>query len=262
MVRRLADRNKRREQQAQSLLLDKLTARFRGKIRRELKAAMLDMAGHFRLTGEVPLPATLRPRIEALYRSIAETSIPAFARRIEGQGKAAGLIVERKEIGREDFARRMARLAQQYIDSEVIRQRITSVTETTRAQIIAAVSRGYAEGLGQDGVADYIESVVAEISRYRAEVIARTETHGAANFGAMGAAEATGLPLLKEWVAAADERTRETHREADGQTVPMEQAFEVGADFLMFPGDPAGSAEEVINCRCAASYVVDPARAF
>jgi hypothetical protein len=37
----------------------------------------------------------------------------------------------------------------------------------------------------------------------------------------------------------------------------MDQAFEVGGEMLMYPGDPAGSAGNVINCRCAISHVVD-----
>lgn len=260
MVRRLADRNKEREQRAQSLLLDKLVARFRGKIRRELKAAMGDMLGHWKLTGEVPLPATLEPRIAALYKQMATAAIRAFGARILDQGKAARLPLERKEVLMGDFAQQMEQLAQRYIGSEMIRRRITSVTETTRQQIVDAIARGYDEGLGQDGVADYVGSVIAGMSRYRAEMIARTETHGAANYGAMGAAEQTGLPLNKEWVAASDERTREAHAEADGQVVGMDSPFEVGGEFLLYPGDPAGSAENVINCRCAVSYVVDAER--
>jgi len=95
------------------------------------------------------------------------------------------------------------------------------------------------------------------ISRQRGALIARTETHGAANYGPDGAARATGLDVRKEWVAAADERTRTTHAEADGQVVPIDQPFRVGGELLMFPGDPAGSGANIINCRCAISHIVD-----
>jgi uncharacterized protein with gpF-like domain len=98
---------------------------------------------------------------------------------------------------------------------------------------------------------------VGIISRQRGALIARTETHGAANYGADGAARATGLKLRKEWIAAEDERTRPDHNEANGQIVDMDQAFDVGGEALMYPGDPAGSAGNIINCRCGVSHVVD-----
>ena len=90
----------------------------------------------------------------------------------------------------------------------------------------------------------------------RGALIARTETHAAANAGADTAARETGLQLRKEWVSAEDERTRDSHRVADGDVADMDGAFAVGADLLKYPGDPAGSPEETINCRCAISHIV------
>jgi hypothetical protein len=52
------------------------------------------------------------------------------------------------------------------------------------------------------------------------------------------------------WNAVGDDRTRETHADADGQEVPLGDSFDVGDDQLAYPGDPLGSAEETINCRC------------
>lgn len=258
MVRRLIDRNRLREQRQQSLILDRLTVRFRGRLRREIANAMREMVSHWRQTGEVNMPRGYIDQIASAYQAMSVASISEFAKRITGQAKHDNLRLELKE----SFSDTMTRWAFDYVRAETVRRRITSIAETTRQQVVNAVERGYADGLGQDGVADYILSLVPEFSRYRAEMIARTETHGAANYGAGRAARETNLPLKREWISSRDERTRETHREADGQIVGMDDAFDVGGSRLMFPGDPDGPAEEVINCRCAIGYIVDESSLF
>lgn len=216
---------------------------------------MREMVEHWEQTGNVTLPRNFRDRIEATYRQMAIASITMFGSRIMDQAKARGLKLETKE----SFAQIMTRRALRFIEQEAIRRRITEVTETTRDQIIRAVRKGYEDGLGQRGTASYILDLVPQISSYRADTIARTETHGAANYGSQEAAKQTGLPLSREWLAAADDRTRDTHREANGQVVGMDDTFRVGDSDLAFPGDPSGPGDEVINCRCAVGYIVDEA---
>jgi len=94
-----------------------------------------------------------------------------------------------------------------------------------------------------------------EAYRNRATTVARTEVIGATNAGAFAGAralaEVTGDPAPEKiWLATDDSRTRETHRVADGQRVPLAQSFLVGGFPLQFPGDPTGPPQEVINCRC------------
>lgn len=95
----------------------------------------------------------------------------------------------------------------------------------------------------------------------RAVVIARTETIGALNAGRADAfaavAEEVDQPMEKLWLATSDARTRRTHREADGQRVPVASRFTVGGFELAFPGDPTGPAQEVIQCRCT-MLLVEP----
>jgi uncharacterized protein with gpF-like domain len=252
MARRLVDQNRQREQRRQSRLLDALSERFEGRLNAIIARAMNDMIDKWRLTGEVVLPPSHHEQVEEAFRQMVTASAITFGERIRDQGKALGHTLERKE----DFAAIMGRMALQYIAGEMVRRRITNIAETTRSQTVAAIAQGFAEGLGQDGVADYVRAKVPQYSLYRSRMIARTETHGAANFGAMQAANQTGLPLQKEWIAAQDERTRVTHQLADGQIVDSNSAFDVGGASLMYPGDPSGPAEEVINCRCALGYIV------
>ncbi len=253
MVRRLIDRNRAREARRQVLLLDRLTRQFRGRVERELADAMRDMVDRWEILREVMMPRGFAERLEALYLQMADAAIQAFSRRIVEQGKHAGLVLEVKE----DFAQTMRRRALRYIQQETVRRRIQQVTETTRRQIVRAVDDGYRQGAPLPEVASSIRSLIPAIARYRADAIARTETHGAANYGSNEAAKETGLPLRREWLAAEDERTRESHAEADGQIVGMEDAFKVGNSLLMYPGDPSAPPEEVVNCRCTLGYIVD-----
>ena len=89
---------------------------------------------------------------------------------------------------------------------------------------------------------------------WRLRMIARTEAMASVNGGTIAAARATtaetGQELLKVWLATEDERTRPEHADADGQTVALSEPFEVDGEALDYPGDPAGSEGNVINCRC------------
>jgi hypothetical protein len=83
----------------------------------------------------------------------------------------------------------------------------------------------------------------------RANLIARTESTGGANFGAQQALIAEGVQT-KVWVATGDTRTRPSHRDADSQERGITRRFRVGTALLQFPGDPAGPVEEIAACRC------------
>lgn len=54
----------------------------------------------------------------------------------------------------------------------------------------------------------------------------------------------------KRWVTRHDDKVRETHRHADGDTVPLAEPFYVGGYPLMYPGERGAPPEIVINCRC------------
>lgn len=92
--------------------------------------------------------------------------------------------------------------------------------------------------------------------RNRATTIARTETTGAYNAGALQSLMDEGFPY-KQWVATAGMRTRETHAAANGQQTRTELPFMIGGFAMMMPGDPNGAASEVINCRCTIIGVDD-----
>lgn len=91
--------------------------------------------------------------------------------------------------------------------------------------------------------------------KYRAEVIARTETLRALNQGTTEAMrqaiERGDIPadgMDKEWVASRDNRVRPSHVAANGQRRPFTEPYSVGGAALMMPGDPDGPARETIQC--------------
>lgn len=117
------------------------------------------------------------------------------------------------------------------------------------------ISKGFEEQLTVPEIRDQIEALYLEqIIPNRSMVIARTEVISASNAGSRYAAKQTGLQLEKEWVATADKRTRKSHKKADGQRRGIDEPYEVGGHKLMYPGDPSGAAEEVIQCRCTEVY--------
>lgn len=87
----------------------------------------------------------------------------------------------------------------------------------------------------------------------RAERIARTETTGSFNAGALDAGVQEGA-RVKVWIASIDDRTRETHLDTSGQCVGIDGSFDVGGTELQMPGDPAGPPEEIVNCRCTVVF--------
>lgn len=124
---------------------------------------------------------------------------------------------------------------------------------------------GITERPGEASIGRGIRARVEDISVWRAKTIARTEVHSMvmeANNETMKAeAEAVGLEgeTKKVWTAGMDMRVRESHLEADGQAVGLDEKFNVGGHRLSFPGDPSGPPEEVINCRCILTYEVEDA---
>ena len=262
---RLLNQDPRKEQRRQSLLLDRLANQFEDRLADEIANAMRESVRTWQITREVFLPSDFRSRLEATYSQMLTASIQTFGARIFEQGKSAGVAMERKE----DFATFMLNAALRYISNEAIRERITSVERTTRMSIVRALAQAFVEGLTENETVKSILDVIGSISKLRARTIARTETHAAANYGANVAAKKTDLPMNREWISAKDKRTRTTedgdlfdHVGANGQIVGQDEPFQIarldgGTEPLMYPGDPSGSAGNVINCRCALGFVVD-----
>ena len=130
-------------------------------------------------------------------------------------------------------------------------QKIQGVNTVTQRMVANQLRDGLAKGEGLPDLTNRVKHVLGE-NRARAQAIARTQTGGAVSSGRHVGIKQAGFDL-KIWLDSHDKDVRDTHKTAGklyAKGIPVDEAFAVGGDFLMHPGDPAGSPAEVINCRC------------
>lgn len=134
---------------------------------------------------------------------------------------------------------------------------VRNVTDATRGILTSEIRRGILTGQTLDQVmyriGQNLDSGKFMGIKQRAETITRTEVNrimSSSTWQRMQQMSQTVDGLQQQWDAANDARTRPAHHAADGQIVNIDQPFIVAGEELRFPGDPAGSAENTINCRC------------
>jgi len=127
-----------------------------------------------------------------------------------------------------------------------------AVWQDVRASVVDAVASG---ATNEDLLASIQD--ITGFTEFRADTIGRTETIAAYNGGDMAGARALDEfgPVEKEWMAESGPRTRESHADANGQTVPLDSPFMVGGYAMDRPHDPSAPAEEVVNCRCSVGFL-------
>lgn len=134
--------------------------------------------------------------------------------------------------------------------------KVRGIGADVAADLTASLTEGSILGEGLAALEARVLGIF-DATEARAHTIARTSVVPAAN-GAhdevAGIINDEVVALDKEWLTAQDDRVRDWHAEADGQRVPYGEPFDVGGEALQYPGDPAGSAENVINCRCVVLY--------
>ncbi|MEK5238055.1 phage minor head protein [Paenibacillus sp. FSL L8-0470] len=90
----------------------------------------------------------------------------------------------------------------------------------------------------------------------RAITVSRTMSTAAANGGKLEGWKQSDVVNGKKWRSSKGDRARKTHKKTNGQVQPLDKPFEVGKSKLMFPGDPSGRPEEIIQCRCTMQSVM------
>lgn len=92
------------------------------------------------------------------------------------------------------------------------------------------------------------------VSNDRATYIAENEANSVQNAIELKQAIENGYKT-KQWVTMRDKRVRHTHNNVDGEKIGIFDLFEVGDSFMLYPKDPNGFDEEIVNCRCSLKFL-------
>ncbi len=135
---------------------------------------------------------------------------------------------------------------------------LVRVPDEVHALVVREILAGANAGEGKSVIAARVDNVLdysgSENWPNRASVIAQTECNRHYNSSLLAHAllveRQDGGVYMKEWQTLTDGREREAHLLADHQVRTLHQPYLVDGQLLLFPGDPAGAPENVINCRC------------
>ena len=138
----------------------------------------------------------------------------------------------------------MNRIRQEYLDA------------VATMVIVDEYIRDHAESL----VADIIEKSVRHnddpwfFSEDRARAIAEGESNSIWNYTEYE--DAVRNKRWKTWNTIIDGRERESHHVLNGVSIPIDELFEVGSDYMAYPRDFTydPSPEQYENCRCSLTF--------
>ncbi len=242
--------DRRRQLRAWLFAMTRLELQLRLDQSRARNAMIRQAAAQFTKTREFPTFLLLdhRNRTAQNLTAAYQRTIPVFAKLATRQIKSRRF--ERK-------ADTFDRLTAEWISREALRK-ARLIADHDRDEVLGAINTGLEEGLGTEEIARNIRAV-SQMTRTRADTIARTETHAAATFGSIEsvreAEEELGVRMLKVWLPTNDGRARPDHAAmANHPPIPLDEKFTVGGEMMDRPGDPSASAEQVIGCRCALVY--------
>lgn len=244
--------NKRAERAILDALQTRLAVRMRNDVSRILRSQISAVASAVADDSVDPLGAIVDSNgLSGAFNRAYSSTINTFGSRLLSESKC---IHGREWVRKQSLQDRVSDLVRRYTATNTA-QRVAQVNSTTIAQISAIIQSGRDEFLDPGKISTNILALSAVTTRIRAETIARTETHSAAGYANNEAAKLLDIELWKEWVDAGDGREREEHRSANVPRVEVDSEFFVGGEYLAYPGDNSGSAENVINCRCASIFV-------
>jgi HK97 family phage portal protein len=160
-----------------------------------------------------------------------------------------------------------ARMVRQFLKENIDRAIIVP-NDTTRRLLRMSLADGVQRGETLSELSNRVQEVF-DVRRANTATIARTEALSALNFAAIEGYAQSGAVDEVEWATSRDEMVRgnKPHDEwshvvmdrkvvkiGDLWTVPRNRG--AGSETLRRPGDPKGSAGNIINCRCRVLPVI------
>lgn len=194
-----------------------------------------------------------RVDMEEVYRSMYFDSVEAFK-----------IVDPERVIKAEPTGDAWDEIVRQHLASYGL-TRIEEMRRTTKELTVRnldpILQQGIEGGLGIGEISRTMQATLAEYApkaeRYRAERIARTEIISSSNWASLKSVEISGASerFKKRWLPAQQSNTREDHLAMMNEpAIALDETFLVGGERLAYPGDPAGSPGNTINCRCTVVY--------
>jgi SPP1 gp7 family putative phage head morphogenesis protein len=147
------------------------------------------------------------------------------------------------------------------------------ITDTSNNEVKALIQQAFEEGWSIDTMSNHLDMLFEQWTKgtltpedfywmqqrtplWRRELIVRTETTRAANKGAVTLYDTWGVER-KEWLSTMDDRTRDTHKNVNGQIVNIDKPFILSNGIeIMQPGDTNAPLSETAACRCTILPVI------
>lgn len=127
-----------------------------------------------------------------------------------------------------------------------------------KTKMADAVTQAVIQGDSIPKLAKRVATETGETNMKAMRRYARTAMTGAQNKGRIAMlhrAKDLGIQVKKVWLATLDGRTRDSHQHMDGVAVEVDEKFKTPLGSKMdCPGDLAGKAGDVWNCRCTLTY--------
>lgn len=123
----------------------------------------------------------------------------------------------------------------------------------------AEVTQGLILGVSYNEMSKRLKTVF-EGDAQKALRVSRTESHRlhqVGRYNSLQHAQAKGIKLKKRWISTLDSRTRDRHRDLDGQIVDLDAPFKYRGVEGLYPGEMSGGASQNINCRCSFRAVLE-----
>lgn len=237
-------------------MIDIIAARYEKPFRNEIKRSMFESADYYAKTGFLSQDILDRHK-----KNIQKIAMRLYSQSIDSSSTRQFETIQKKhnhiKMEKKDALDEFERLSVSYILEHGL-ELSTTVSNTTRKEVQRVLAGSITQGLAVSETVKILKDRALISSRNRARLISVTETHTSASWAninsTMSIADEVGLELEKVWNTTEDERTRMSHRFADGQKLGIKEPFTVQGESLEYPGDQNGSAGNVINCRCFMTY--------